>query len=143
MSSDLPINDRLTIPGADLTTTAVTSSGPGGQNVNKVATKVELRFDLAGTTALRPDVKERLAELARGRLDAMGRVVLTSQKTRNRIQNLTDVRRKLAELILEALVPPTPRHETKPTRSSQRRRVDDKKRVGAKKAGRRQVGGDD
>jgi len=143
MSSDLYIDERLSIPGTDLTTTAVTSSGPGGQNVNKVATKVELRFDLVGTTVLRPDVKARLNELAKGRLDAEGRIVLTSQKTRNRIQNLTDVRRKLADLIREALVPPTPRFETRPTRSSQRRRVDDKKRLGAKKANRRAGGGDD
>lgn len=137
MPTDLPIDEHLIIPGGDLTTTAVTSSGPGGQNVNKVATKVELRFDLEGTLVLAPEVKARLRQLSRGRLDADGRVVLTSQKTRNRLQNLADVRARLADLIRRALVPPTPRHATRPTRSSQVRRVEAKKRLGAKKAGRR------
>ncbi len=136
MSSDLIVNERLVIPGADLVTTAVTSSGPGGQNVNKVATKVELRFDLEGTTSLHPAVKARLRELCRGRLDADGRIVLTSQATRNRIRNLADARLKLVALIEEALVPPKPRHATKPTRSSQVRRVDEKKRRAATKRNR-------
>jgi ribosome-associated protein len=142
MSSDLVVNERITIPGADLTTTAVTSSGPGGQNVNKVATKVELRFDLEGTAALRPDVKARLRELCKGRLDADGRIVLTSQATRNRIRNLADARLRLVDLIREALVPPKPRHATKPTRSSQMRRVDDKKRRSTVKQGRGRVDND-
>jgi ribosome-associated protein len=136
MSSDLIVNERLVIPGADLVTTAVTSSGPGGQNVNKVATKVELRFDLEGTTALHPAVKARLRDLCRGRLDADGRIVLTSQATRNRIRNLADARLKLVALIEEALVPPKPRHATRPTRSSQVRRVDEKKRRAATKRNR-------
>jgi len=142
MSSDLVINDRLVISGGDITTTAVTSSGPGGQNVNKVATKVELRFDLEGNTSLRPDVKARLRELAKGRLDADGRIILTSQHTRNRIRNLADARLRLADLIREALIPPKPRHATKPTRGSQLRRVDEKKRRAVVKRGR-QGGGPD
>lgn len=143
MSSDLPVTERLVIPGGDLTTVAVHASGPGGQNVNKVATKVELRFDLEGTSALRADVKSRLRELAKGRLDADGRIVLTSQKTRNRIRNLADVRQRLADLIREALVPPRPRHATRPTKGSQIRRVDEKKRRGDVKRGRQGPVGSD
>jgi len=143
MSSDLIIDERLVIPGEDITTTAVHASGPGGQNVNKVATKVELRFDLEGTTALRPDVKVRLREIARGRLDADGKIILTSQKTRNRIRNLADARLRLADLIREALVPPKPRHATRPTRGSQIRRVDEKKRRSVVKRGRQGGAGDE
>lgn len=128
MSTDLIVTDAVVIPGDDLMVIAVRSSGPGGQNVNKVATKVELRFDLANTTALPAPVKARLAVACRGRLDAEGRVIITSEATRNRIRNLTDARDKLAALIREALVPPRPRRPTKPTRASKERRIDDKRR---------------
>jgi ribosome-associated protein len=142
-SSDLAVTNSLVIPGDELTVIAVRSSGPGGQNVNKVATKIELRFDLAGTTALTAAVKARLALICKGRLDADGRVIVTSEATRNRIQNLTKARDKLAALIREALVPPKPRHKTKPTRSSQMRRVEDKRRHAAVKRGRSVRSGDD
>ncbi len=128
MSTDLIVTDAVVIPGDDLMVIAVRSSGPGGQNVNKVATKVELRFDLANTTALPAPVKARLAAACRGRLDAEGRVIITSEATRNRIRNLADAREKLAALIREALVPPKPRRPTRPTRASKERRIDDKRR---------------
>jgi len=133
MSTDLRIGPTLTIPGSELTVTATTSSGPGGQNVNKVATKVELRFDLAGSSALTPAVKARLRALVANRLDADGQVVITSQATRNRIRNLVDAREKLAALVREALVPPRPRVATKPTRASKARRVADKRHQADKK----------
>ncbi|MCC6620758.1 MAG: aminoacyl-tRNA hydrolase [Deltaproteobacteria bacterium] len=136
MSTDLRIGPNLTIPGSELTVTATTSSGPGGQNVNKVATKVELRFDLAGSTVLAPAVKARLRALVANRLDADGQLIITSQATRNRIRNLVDARDKLAALVREALVPPRPRVATKPTRASKARRVADKRLQGEKKRGR-------
>lgn len=137
MSAPLFIDPRVTLPGDDLAWTATRSSGPGGQNVNKVSSRVELRFDLPGTEALEVAVKERLAVLARGYLDAEGRILLKSDRTRDQPRNLEDAREKLRELILRALVVPRPRRATKPSRSSKRRRVDDKRRQGDKKRDRR------
>ncbi len=133
----LRIDDDVTLPAGDLAARAVRSSGPGGQNVNKVSSTVELRFDLAGTTALAGDVKARLRGLARGRLDADGRIVIVSQAERDQPRNLDDARRKLAELVARALVPPRPRRPTRPTAASKRRRLDAKGRRGAIKRDRR------
>lgn len=128
MPGDLLVNSRVVIPGEDLSWRAVRASGPGGQHVNKVSTKVELRFDLPGTTALSAPQKARLRRLAATRLDADGRIVITSQLTRNRVRNLEDARAKLAELIRPALVPPKHRRATKPSRAAKRRRLDAKRR---------------
>jgi len=130
----------VVIPGDDLSWRAVRASGPGGQHVNKVSTKVELRFDLAGTKALDGRVKARLRRLAPGRIDSEGQLVTTSQLTRNRVRNLEDARHKLALLILEALPEPKRRRPTRPTRSSQRRRLDHKRRQSDKKQRRRKLG---
>jgi ribosome-associated protein len=123
----------LDIPESELTWTAVRSSGAGGQNVNKVASKVELRFDLSGTRALSESVKSRLRSIARGRLDADGRIMMVSQKTRDQGKNLEDARDKLAALIEEALIPPKPRRPTRPSRGSIERRIGAKKRNSEKK----------
>jgi ribosome-associated protein len=135
MPNDLVI-DGVVVPGRDLTWTAVRSSGPGGQNVNKVATKVELRFDLEGNESLAPDVKARLRSQAAGRLDAEGRLVVFSQLTRNRLRNLRDARDKLAALIAAALVAPKARRPTRPSRAARRRRLEDKRRQSDKKRDR-------
>ncbi len=126
---DLP---NLTIPSRELEWTAVRSSGPGGQNVNKVSTKVELRFDFEESSQLTAAVKARLRALAQHRLDADGRILITSQVTRNQPQNLEDARNRLAELIAKAMVAPKKRRPTKPSKAAKRRRVNDK-RVHAKK----------
>ncbi len=97
MSGPLVVSARVVIPAAELAWTAVRASGPGGQNVNKVASKVELRFDLANTQALSPSVKARLGQLAENRLDADGCILITSQLTRDQHQNLEDAREKLAD----------------------------------------------
>jgi ribosome-associated protein len=143
MSSPLVITDKITLPGSDLDWTAVRSSGPGGQNVNKVASKIELSFDFETTVALQDAVKLRLRELAKNQLDAEGRVFIKSEKTRDQGKNLADARAKLRELILKALVVPKPRKATKPSKTQKVKRLTAKKKVGAKKAARRRPSKDD
>ena len=115
------------------------SSGPGGQNVNKVATKVELRFDLPQSQALTESVKVRLHRLAASYLDAEGAIVITSQATRAQSQNLEQALENLAGLIQRALVVPRKRKKTKPTAGSRLRRLQGKRINSEKKRGRRGV----
>ena len=104
--------------------------------MNKVASKVELRFDLANTQALDDVIKERLQRLAGKRLDRDGRVVIVSQLTRDQQRNLENACEKLAELVRRAKAPPKPRKSTKPSRRSIQRRLTDKKKTGEKKRSR-------
>ena len=127
------------IPAADLSWKAVRSGGPGGQNVNKVASKVELRFDLPGTTALGADVKARLRRIARNRLDADGLILVTSQLTRDQARNLEDARGKLADMIVEALHKPKKRKPTKPSRGAKERRLAEKRQRKEKKQSRGKI----
>jgi ribosome-associated protein len=139
----LEINSRLSVPGDYLSWSAVRASGSGGQNVNKVSSKVELRFDLDACPTLPPAVKMRLAALVRNKRAADGRVRIVSQATRDQAKNLADAREKLAELIRAASVAPVPRRPTKPTRGSKVRRADEKRRQAQKKQMRNRVTGDD
>ena len=143
MSSPLVINDKVTLPGSDLEWTAVKASGPGGQNVNKVASKVELSFDFENSVALRDTVKERLRVIAKNQLDAEGRVLVKSEKTRDQAKNLADARTKLKELVLEAMVVPKKRKATKVSKAQKAKRLATKKKVGAKKAARKKPSRDD
>ena len=137
MSTPLVINDKVTLPGHDLEWTAVRASGPGGQNVNKVSSKIELSFDFEGSVAISDPVKARLRVIAKDTLDAEGRVLVTSQKTRDQAKNLSDAREKLKELVEKALVVPKTRKPTKPSKGAKAARLKTKKKVAAKKAARK------
>jgi ribosome-associated protein len=128
VSDAIPVTDDVRVPASALSVRAVRASGPGGQNVNKVATKIDLRVDLAAIEGLPPAARERLHALARHRLDAEGRLVVTSQATRNQARNLEDARDKVRALIAAALVRPRERTATRPSAASRERRI------GAKRA---------
>jgi ribosome-associated protein len=137
---DLVVTASLVIPARDLAWTAVRASGPGGQNVNKVSSKVDLRLDLVGTAALAPDLPARVrARAGSSKLDAEGRVVIVSQVTRDQKRNLEDAREKLAALIRAAMVVPKKRKKTQPSRGAKERRLGEKKRRGEIKRGRGRV----
>src|SRR5690242_11471959 len=116
MSEPLFVSPALTVPAGELHFTSVRASGPGGQNVNKVSSKVELRFDFEESSVIGPEMKTRLRVLARSRLDAEGRILIVSQVTRDRQRNLEDARQKLALLLVAAGRRPKLRRPTKPSR---------------------------
>ena len=130
MSAPIIITDTVRVPGHALSMRAVRASGPGGQNVNRVATKVLLEVDLDAIEGLAPDQQARLRALARRRLDARGRMVVTSQATRTQARNLEDARDKVRGLVHAALKRPRRRRPTVPTRAAEERRISEKKRHG-------------
>ena len=130
----LKITDHIAIDERELQERFVRASGPGGQNVNKVSTAVELRFEAARSPHLAPDVKARLRRLAGRRWTQEGALVVTSDRHRSQALNREDAREKLAELVRAALVRPKPRRATRPTAGSVKRRLDAKTRRGAVKA---------
>ena len=120
------ISPQLVIDERDLDEQFVRASGPGGQNVNKVSTAVQLRLRAAGTNALNPSLRARLFRLAGSRATAAGDIIIIAQKFRTQSQNRADARARLAALILKASLPPKTRRATKPTAASKKRRLESK-----------------
>ena len=122
----IQITPNLAIDEREIEEQFVLASGPGGQNVNKVATAVQLRFDVAHSPSLPHDLRARLMRLAGRRLTKDGVLVLTAQRFRTQERNRTEAREKLAEMIKRASIPPKPRKKTKPSKAAKRRRLDQK-----------------
>jgi ribosome-associated protein len=122
------VTPHIVIPDSDLSLSFVRGSGPGGQNVNKVASAVQLRFNLAATAALADPVKARLRGLAGRRLTDDGAILIIARNHRTQEANRREAGDRLAQLIRAALIPPKPRKATKPTRASRERRLESKTR---------------
>jgi ribosome-associated protein len=130
------ITDRLSLDEDELTETFMRASGPGGQNVNKVSSAVELRFDVTASPNLFEAVKLRLMRIAGSRMTKDGVLVIRADRHRTQEMNRSDARQRLFDMIIDAATPPKPRIKTKPTRASKERRVEGKKRRSTVKKGR-------
>ncbi|HLY08777.1 MAG TPA: alternative ribosome rescue aminoacyl-tRNA hydrolase ArfB [Planctomycetota bacterium] len=125
--ADIPVNERIVVPDAAVETKAVRASGPGGQNVNKLATKIQMRVDLDRIPGLQGEDLFRVRTFLKSRLDAEGRLLVMSQETRDQSRNRDDCARKVAELIRAALFRPKVRRRTRPTHASKERRIEAKR----------------
>jgi ribosome-associated protein len=140
MAEPILISPDVSVPARAIQVKAVRSGGPGGQNVNKVASKVELRVDLDRIEGLDEGARQRLKLAVRNQLDADGCWIVVSSLTRDQLLNLEDARGKVIRAIEKCLHAPKHRTPTRPTRGSQMRRVDAKRRTAQIKQGRK--GGD-
>jgi ribosome-associated protein len=135
----LEINDHIRIPESEWTFTFVRSGGPGGQNVNKVASKAVLRWGLAQSPSVPDDVRQRLRAQQRRRITSEGDLLVTSQRYRDQDRNRLDCLEKLQAIVREATRVHKARKKTKPSPGSHRRRLADKRRRSARKQGRGRV----
>jgi len=134
---DLYVNPRFTIPERELSTSAARSSGPGGQNVNKVNSKITLRWSPRDSESFPPAWRDRFLARYASRLTRDGDLVLQSDRYRDQNRNLADVRLRLAEMLCETATPPKRRKPTRPTLGSKKRRLDKKRQTSLKKRSRR------
>jgi ribosome-associated protein len=143
VAEPIRISRRVGVPSEAITWRAVRSSGPGGQNVNKVASKVELRIDLDAVVGLDAATRARLETLTAGRRDSRGRLLVTSQRTRDQARNLEDAREKVRHLVARALIAPKRRRRTRPPAAAVEKRLRQKRLRGARKRDRRAQAPDD
>ena len=135
--ADLRIGPGLEIPAEELGFETTRSGGPGGQNVNKLETRVTLRFDVRGSRSLTEEQRANLLERLAGRINRAGELVVHASRFRSQARNLEDARERTAALIRAALAPRRRRRRTRPTRASKERRLADKRRRGERKRDRR------
>lgn len=134
---DIVVTPRLTIPAGELAIAFARSGGPGGQNVNKVATRIELEFDVEGSAVLTESQKERIRARLATRMSRVGVLRVVAQSERTQARNEAEARRRLASLLDHALAVPRPRRPTRPTAASRHARIEDKRRQSARKRERR------
>jgi ribosome-associated protein len=139
----LRVTDKISLDPAELEEVFVRASGPGGQNVNKVSTSVQLKFDARRSPSLPEDVRERLQRLAGRRLTSDGVIVITASRFRSQARNREDARDRLVALIREAATPAKPRRATRPTYASKVRRAEGKRRRSRLKSLRQSTGWED
>jgi ribosome-associated protein len=139
----LPVNEFIQIPPDEFTWSYARSGGPGGQNVNKVASKATLRWAMAASPSVPEPVKARLRATHPSHVTADGDFLVVSQEYRDQERNRERCREKLSAMLLAAATPPKPRTATKPSKGAKRRRVEDKRRQSAKKTNRKTGGWDD
>src|SRR5262245_23185283 len=129
----IPVNEDLSIPEEEIAFTTSRSGGPGGQNVNKLETRVTLRFDLTGSPSLSPEQKARLRERLATRVTKDGVLQVTAQRHRTQAANREAAVERFAELLRENLREEAPRKKTRPSRAAKARRLEEKRRRGLKK----------
>ena len=139
----LQITPSIAIDDSEIEERFIRSSGPGGQNVNKVATAVQLRFDVGRSRAIDDEVRERLKTIAGSRMTADGVLVIDSRAFRTQAQNREAARERLVDMVRKAAVRPKRRRKTRPSGASKLQRLDSKRRRANTKQGRRDVAGDD
>ena len=139
----LHVTPSIVIDDSEIEERFVRASGPGGQNVNKVATAVQLRFDAGRSTSIDDDVRARLMAIAGSRMTADGVLVIDSRTFRTQAQNREAARERLVELLRQAAVKPKRRRKTRPSGASRLQRLESKRRRANTKQGRRNVAGDD
>jgi ribosome-associated protein len=139
----IAINDDLALDESEVSETFIRASGPGGQNVNKVASAAQLRFDLRNSLSLPDAIKARLASLAGNRLTQDGVIVITARRFRSQERNREDARERLVALIRRAVEPPKPRRKTRPSAGQRKERLEAKARRALVKRQRRAAPNDE